>query len=962
MKRLFSLESQAHGKGPVICAWHPQGLFLATCGANKIVNIFNRQGEPYAEIPLEGSGACKQLDWDDEGEKLAILQEGSMIIRVWDANMNTEVSVDVNQTRDVLSYIKWAANAPLLAIGTQKGTLCLYDKRTLKKQSLLGKHTKAIVSGAWNERDELVLASVDKQLTLSDQGGATLLQHPVRGEPSELRVSDNYISAIVGKKSLAIFENQNSDSLRTAAELTFSSQHGPIIAYEWVGAEFVTIGFESGYVVVYDVRPGSPAQEVFSTKLFASGGSSLAVSERLRRAAMCAGNAVKILALGGDDPDSYKELVEESMMLQTDGVLQHLQWTRDGQILTVSSNTGSVYNFLASLPVLAATHGTRYMSLTSLLEVSVVDSVAPEAEPLTVTVTMEPDFAALGPTHVALGMNNHVSFHDLRDPGCPLAHEKEYLGTVDAIQLNAEYVAVLSAGRVSLDPLLGPEQGNGARARDLPEDKQQRDVTCLALTADFLVYGTKRGTITYVHLPDLAQVSEFRYDAPIAAVFPNATGTRVAFVDGTGAGHLLSPVDDSVLPIPNLPNANLGQKVVWDLADPNIFVAFGAGGVFSVYVYKPHSVYGAAVESIAIEQKLSSPHLSSILLNGGSLICQEPNGNISTIVLPTHDAIVYLQQRGGASPERLHTCFEQSLALGRLSRGWDLASTLKEPALFVRLGQAAMTVLDLGLATRCYRHLGDAGMVMSLQKLEGLEDQHLLSGHLALMFDEHATAQDHFLQSSRPLAALEMRRDLLHWEQALKLAKTLAADQVPLISREFAKQLEFREQYDQALSMYQRGLGDQPASTGQPWARDPTHERLCRVGLAKMSVRIGEVPRGVQLALEGQDRECCRECAALLEGLKQWGDAAKLYEMAELLDKVRVASSSPTLIASSSPPHRLLIASSPPPHRLLIASSSPPDCPDRRRPPQAYTTSSSSTSERRSATAASRASDSSGAR
>lgn len=36
-----------------------------------------------------------------------------------------------------------------------------------------------------------------------------------------------------------------------------------------------------------------------------------------------------------------------------------------------------------------------------------------------------------------------------------------------------------------------------------------------------------------------------------------------------------------------------------------------------------------------------------------------------------------------------------------------------------------------------------------------------------------------------------MRRDLLHWEQALQLANKLAPDQIPYISRQYAQQLEF---------------------------------------------------------------------------------------------------------------------------------------------------------------------------
>jgi WD repeat-containing protein 19 len=41
------------------------------------------------------------------------------------------------------------------------------------------------------------------------------------------------------------------------------------------------------------------------------------------------------------------------------------------------------------------------------------------------------------------------------------------------------------------------------------------------------------------------------------------------------------------------------------------------------------------------------------------------------------------------------------------------------------------------------------------------------------------------------MAALEMQRDLLQWEEALQLAGTLAPLQIPFLAREFAQQLEF---------------------------------------------------------------------------------------------------------------------------------------------------------------------------
>ena len=37
----------------------------------------------------------------------------------------------------------------------------------------------------------------------------------------------------------------------------------------------------------------------------------------------------------------------------------------------------------------------------------------------------------------------------------------------------------------------------------------------------------------------------------------------------------------------------------------------------------------------------------------------------------------------------------------------------------------------------------------------------------------------------------QMRRDLMHWNAAMKLAKGLASNEIPYISLEYGKQLEF---------------------------------------------------------------------------------------------------------------------------------------------------------------------------
>jgi WD repeat-containing protein 19 len=60
--------------------------------------------------------------------------------------------------------------------------------------------------------------------------------------------------------------------------------------------------------------------------------------------------------------------------------------------------------------------------------------------------------------------------------------------------------------------------------------------------------------------------------------------------------------------------------------------------------------------------------------------------------------------------------------------------------------------------------LGDASMVHSLESISGCEEKTALAGHiLVLQGGDPAAAQELFLRSSQPRAALEMRQDLKHW-------------------------------------------------------------------------------------------------------------------------------------------------------------------------------------------------------
>ena len=82
-------------------------------------------------------------------------------------------------------------------------------------------------------------------------------------------------------------------------------------------------------------------------------------------------------------------------------------------------------------------------------------------------------------------------------------------------------------------------------------------------------------------------------------------------------------------------------------------------------------------------------------------------------------------------------------------------------------------------------------MVWALQKLENIEELALLSGHVCTLLEDYNQAEKFFLQSSEPVEALYLRRDLMQWEQALSLAQKLKPDEIPYIAREYAQQLEF---------------------------------------------------------------------------------------------------------------------------------------------------------------------------
>lgn len=85
----------------------------------------------------------------------------------------------------------------------------------------------------------------------------------------------------------------------------------------------------------------------------------------------------------------------------------------------------------------------------------------------------------------------------------------------------------------------------------------------------------------------------------------------------------------------------------------------------------------------------------------------------------------------------------------------------------------------------------EVSTVWSLQKLENVDELAILCGHVSTLLGDYDKSEKFFLRSSQPVEALNLRRDLMQWEQALDLAQKLKPQEIPFIAREYAQQLEF---------------------------------------------------------------------------------------------------------------------------------------------------------------------------
>jgi len=181
------LREEFNGAGNVVTAWSQDYNFLALCGENNVLHVINRQGKKTFEANMQKPGKVEAIDWDIEGDTLAIQQAGLNLVTLWNLLTKTYTEiVNTQTTKDRVTFIRWSRTKPVLVFGTEKGLLTFYYKKKLNSLPCVGKHSKEVISGDWND-DLLVTGGKDNMITISKVNGDTARQSLIlKGPPQDL--------------------------------------------------------------------------------------------------------------------------------------------------------------------------------------------------------------------------------------------------------------------------------------------------------------------------------------------------------------------------------------------------------------------------------------------------------------------------------------------------------------------------------------------------------------------------------------------------------------------------------------------------------------------------------------------------------------------------------------------------------------------------------------------------------
>ncbi|KAL7750123.1 WD repeat-containing protein 19 [Sorochytrium milnesiophthora] len=318
----------------------------------------------------------------------------------------------------------------------------------------------------------------------------------------------------------------------------------------------------------------------------------------------------------------------------------------------------------------------------------------------------------------------------------------------------------------------------------------------------------------------------------------------------------------------NTPNRTPSKRMTFDIE------------ILQVFVGKIHS-FGAFLKTQRdFSKKTCNNVLQYLDARDWSVLDEYRHKHCITAIFPEQDGsrlLFYDTVLGHycynpASRTVIHIA-EASGAMGHTQALVKLCKRGLDRQIVAQVANHRLERLDVATAMLLHRCIGSASNVMLLERFKGVEDKHTLMGYVAMYMKDFDQAQKHFLASAAPIAALEMRRDLRQWEQALTLAQSISPQDVPTLCKEYAQQLENDGQYSEAQKMWEKAFQGTGALRLSPDEAE-AQASLCWNGFIRTTMCLGDLLGQVKW----DARQLCLECGVALVQLRQYQDAGAVFE------------------------------------------------------------------------------------
>jgi WD repeat-containing protein 19 len=165
--------------------------------------------------------------------------------------------IELASNKDKASFIGWSSTHPVLCIGSEKGSLVFYNRKSQRKIPCISKHGKKVTHGDWHPEGLLITCSEDKLLTISNQQGDTVQDSfIVKAEPTQIKwcpssdPAKKVVTCIIGSKQMSVVDTPTTKSF----VISFQATYGKVLLYEWYGEDHLIVGFEKGIIAFISVK------------------------------------------------------------------------------------------------------------------------------------------------------------------------------------------------------------------------------------------------------------------------------------------------------------------------------------------------------------------------------------------------------------------------------------------------------------------------------------------------------------------------------------------------------------------------------------------------------------------------------------------------------------------------------------------------------------------------------------